>query len=384
MKPLEWSRRDFMRGSVGLAAYTLASRSAWAAGTGLAPSEEVIPFLEAQPVGKMLQWQKLTSWVTATEDVYEVKHYGRPTSKPDPWKMEFSGYLKTPRVFDIAELQKRKHKSLYATLECGGNGSGKNFMGAIGNVKWTGTPLGPILRELGLGNRSREVVFYGADEKVEKIRDNDYPQHFARSLPLEHALEDDVLLAWAMNDEPLNEMHGAPVRLVVPGWFGIAWVKWLTRVDVLDRRFMGRWMAREYVTIRGEDRPRGTMNWRETSVCNIDVKSIVARVVKRGEGRYRVSGAAWSDGTPIAKVELKIDDREWVPVVVEKKPVSSKYTWSFWHYDWINPPTGEHTLVSRATDTDGRVQPSSEDPEIKNKKTYWESNQQWPQKVKIG
>ncbi|HTI71904.1 MAG TPA: molybdopterin-dependent oxidoreductase [Candidatus Limnocylindria bacterium] len=384
MKPWELSRRDFMRGSVGLAAYTLASHPLAATAMEAIGEEEVIPFLEAQPIGKMLQWQKLTRWVTPTEDVYEVKHYGRPTSKPDPWQVEFTGYLKKPHLFTVPELQKRKHKSLYATLECGGNGSSKNFMGAIGNVKWTGTPLGPILRELGLGNRSREVVFYGADEKIEKIRDNDYPQHFARSLPLEHALEDDVLLAWAMNDEPLNEMHGAPVRLIVPGWFGIAWVKWLTRVDVLDRRFMGRWMAREYVTIRGEDRPGSQMNWRETSVCNIDVKSIAARVVKTGPGRYRVSGAAWSDGTPITKVELKIDDGSWAPVTVEKKPVASKYTWCFWHYDWVNPAPGEHSLVSRATDADGRVQPASEDSEIKNKRTYWESNQQWPQRVRLG
>jgi DMSO/TMAO reductase YedYZ molybdopterin-dependent catalytic subunit len=272
---------------------------------------------------------------------------------------------------------------VYATLECGGNGNGPGFMGAIGNMKWTGTPLGPLLREMGLVKRSKEVVFYGADEKVEKIRDKDYPQHFARSLPVEHALSDDVMLVWAMNDRPLDETHGMPLRLIVPGWFGISWVKWLNRVEVLDRRFMGKWMAREYVTIRGEERPDGSTRWRETSVCNMNVKSIAARVVRLPDGTHRVTGAAWSDGTPLTRVEVGIDGGPGLPARMDRKPERGRFTWTHWRYDWRGATPGEHTLVSRATDADGRVQPSADDPSMRNKRTYWEGNQQWVRRIRI-
>ena len=377
------SRRDVLRGSVALAAYSLAARPLAAAGLDPAPGEQLIPWLDAQPKGRGLHWQDLNSWVTPNEHLYEVSHYPKPKVDPTTWQLEVTGYVKQSRRFTLEEIQKRRKKSVYATLECGGNGAGIGFMGAIGNIKWTGTPLAPLLRECGLIKRSKEVVFYGADEKTEKIRDQDFNQNFARSLALDHALADEVLLAWAMNDKPLDNTHGAPLRLVVPGWFGIAWVKWLTRIDVLDRRFMGKWMAREYVTIRGEEREGDTVNWRETSVCNINVKSIAARAVRRPDGSVRITGAAWSDGTPLTTVELKIDDGPWQKVALDGKPRDAKYTWTLWHFDWQNPPAGDHTMVSRATDADGRVQPQAEDPRIKLKKTFWEANQQWPRKIRI-
>lgn len=311
-----------------------------------------------------------------------------PATRPEDWPVEFSGHLKRPVTLTLADLQKRPHRSIVATLECGGNGSNPGFSGACGNIRWTGTRLGPLLRELGLTRRSREVVFYGSDEKVEKIRDKDYPQNFARSLPTEHALQDEVLLAWAMNGEPLTAAHGFPLRLIVPGWFGVAWAKWLKRVDVLDRRFMGKWMAREYVTIRGEprDTPDGT-NWRETSVCNICCKSVTARAVRRPGGAIRFTGAAWSDGTPITSVEVResMTDRGGPPCWNEKPPRGSdqEYSWNFWHFDWPDPSPGDHSVVSRATDEDGRTQPAADDPSMKQKTTYWEANQQWVRKLRL-
>src|SRR5207249_3297086 len=130
---------------------------------------------------------------------------------------------------------------------------------------------------------------------TEKIRAKDYPQNFARSLGIPDALQDNVLLAYEMNAEPLPKAHGAPVRLVVPGWYGIAWVKWLTRIELHDRRFMGRFMGRDYVTIRGEQHGDGVI-WRETAVGKMNLKSMVARVVRRTDGVLKVSGAAWNDG----------------------------------------------------------------------------------------
>jgi DMSO/TMAO reductase YedYZ molybdopterin-dependent catalytic subunit len=382
------SRRDFMRGSVGLAVYSLASRPLAAFGLEPAADEQLIPFLDVQPAGKMLKWQNLTSWVTPNEDLYEVSHYTKPKIEagsvdPKSWKVEFTGHLKRPVTLTLADLQARHRQTSTVTLECGGNGASVGFMGAIGNIRWTGTPLGPLLKELGLVKRSEEVVFYGTDDKVEKIRDQDYPQNFARSLALEHALRPEVMLVWEMNGKPLEPQHGYPLRLIVPGWFGISWVKWLKRIDVLDRRFMGKWMAREYVTIRGEEHGPGWTNWRETSVCNQNVKSIAARAVRRPDGSIRITGAAWSDGTPVTSVDLKIDDGPWRTVSLERKPSREPFTWTFWHYDWKDAAPGEHKLVSRATDADGRVQPASDDPEIKNKRTYWDSNQQWPRRIRV-
>lgn len=377
------NRREMIRGSVALAALAFAKCPLELFGAD-APADggTLIPFLDQQPPGKMLRWEQLKTWITANEDIYFVSHYGVPEVETKDWKVEFGGLVKKPRVFTLDEIKKRKNVTLTATLECGGNGAGAGFMGAIGNVKWTGTPLAPLLRECEPYKRGVEVAFWGADAKAETIRGKEYTQNFARALGLNDVLQrEDVLLCWAMNGEPLPKGHGAPLRLVVPGWFGIAWVKWLNRVEVLDRRLMTKYMAREYVTLRGEERGDKTI-WRETSVGPMDVKSIVARAVRLSNGDVRLTGAAWTDGTPLKAVEVKIDDGKWVAVTLDKKQ-TAEHAWTFWSYDWKKPAEGEHTLVSRATDTEGRVQPASEDPEIKLKKTYWEANQQHPRKIRI-
>lgn len=346
--------------------------------------ETTIPFLDAQPVNPkrpMLQWEQLTEWITPKEQLFAVSHYGTPTVEPTAWQLEIGGLVKRPQKISLAEIKSRRRKSVIATLECSGNSSSPNFLGAIGNLRWTGTPLAPLLKECGLNVRGLEVVFFGADEKVEKIREQDYPQNFARSLSTSDALSDDVLLAYEMNGEPLSAAHGAPLRLIVPGWFGIAWVKWLNRIEVLDRRYMSKYMAREYVTLRGEEKDGRTI-WRETSVGPMDVKSMVARVVRRRDGSLRVSGAAWTDGTPLRRVDLTIDDGPWLATRLDHRR-QGRHAWTFWSCDWPGPKPGEHTLVSRATDAAGRSQPAAGEAEIKLKKTYWEANQQYPRRISI-
>jgi DMSO/TMAO reductase YedYZ molybdopterin-dependent catalytic subunit len=342
----------------------------------------LIPFLDTQPKGRLqTQWQELTDWHTKNETMFVVSHYNLPTLKSEDHSLEISGLVGKPRKLTMAEIRSRKSKTVMSTLECGGNGAGEGFMGAIGNVRWTGTPLAPLLRECAPLKRGIEVVFFGADQRVEKIRDKDYPQNFARSLHISDALREDLLLCYEMNGVPLAKEHGFPLRLVVPGWFGITWVKWLTRIEVLDRRFMSKYMAQEYVTLRGEERGDNTI-WRLTSVGPMDVKSIIARAVRLKDGTIRLTGAAWGDGTPIRSVEVKIDDQPWQAAVVDRSP-REKYTWRFFHFDWKNPGSGEHSVVSRATDDEGRVQPAADEPQIALKKTYWESNQQWPRKLSI-
>jgi DMSO/TMAO reductase YedYZ molybdopterin-dependent catalytic subunit len=372
-----------LRGSAAFAALALAHRPLSLFGLDEPSADEtVVPFLDAQPKGKMLYWQDLTSWITPNEQLYSVSHYGTPEVDLGNWQLAISGLVKKPRTLSLAELKARRRKTVTATLECSGNSSNPGFMGAIGNIHWTGTPLASLLKECHPLERASEAVFFGADEKVEKIRDKDYLQNFARSLSLRDVLKaGDILLAYEMNGQPLEKAHGAPLRLIVPGWFGISWVKWLTRIELLDRRYMSKYMAREYVTIRGEERDGKTV-WRETSVGPMDVKSVVARVVRRKDGSLRVAGAAWTDGTPLRRVELKIDDGDWAPAQLDPRH-RAKYSWTFWSYDWKNAAPGEHTLVSRALDVEGRLQPAAADPEIQLKRTYWEANQQWVRKIRV-
>jgi DMSO/TMAO reductase YedYZ molybdopterin-dependent catalytic subunit len=214
---------------------------------------------------------------------------------------------------------------------------------------------------------------------MENIREKNVTQHFARALSIKNALRDDVLLCYQMNGEPLTTGHGFPLRLIVPGWYGIAWVKWLTTIEARDRALMTRFMAKDYVTLRGEQQG-DELVWKLTSVGPMNVKSMVARALRRKDGSISFTGAAWSDGTPLKSVEIKIDDGSWIPARLSEQ---KQFTWTFWNFDWKDAKPGEHTIVSRATDTKGRVQPAADDPAIKNKVTYWEANQQYPRKIKI-
>jgi DMSO/TMAO reductase YedYZ molybdopterin-dependent catalytic subunit len=347
--------------------------------------DELVPFLDVQPVNPqrpMTIWHELDSWLTPESEFFTVKHYPAPQpADPAAWKLSVGGLVERPVTLSLGDLKKRKRVEHIATLECSGNGASYGFMGAIGNARWVGTPLAPILKDCRLSDAAREIVFFGADRGKEKVRDQELEQSFARSLSREDASRPTVMLAYEMNGKPLSHEHGAPVRLVVPGWYGVAWVKWLDRIEAHDRRFMGRFMARDYVTIRGE--PRGEqIVWRETSVGPMRIKSIVARVIRRADGTVEVLGAAWNDGTPLKSVELKIDDGPWRTTRLsqdEKAP----HAWTFWSLEWKGAAPGEHTLVSRAADAEGRVQPAADDPSIALKKTYWEANQQVIRRIRL-
>jgi DMSO/TMAO reductase YedYZ molybdopterin-dependent catalytic subunit len=193
------------------------------------------------------------------------------------------------------------------------------------------------------------------------------------------------LLAYERNGEPLEHRNGAPIRLIVPGWYGVANVKWLTRIECRDRRYMGRYMARDYVTVRGE-RLGDEIVYVESSVTRIQLKSVVARVTRRATLDNKIPtqafGIAWDDGTGIAKVEVQVDDGPWQPAVLSEQP-RSKYGWTFFSID-LGPLTADkHKIVSRAIDINGRIQPTAEDDEIALKKTYWEAYQQWPRTFEL-
>src|SRR4029078_6303976 len=139
------------------------------------------------------------------EQLYQVQHYGVPKFNAADWKLEVGGLARHPRTFTLDEMKARQRKTMHATLECSANSSSPGFMGAIGNVKWTGTPLAPLLKDCGIKARAKEVVFFGGDEKKEAIRKAKNKQNFARSRSMQDAMRDDILLAWEMNGEPLTK-----------------------------------------------------------------------------------------------------------------------------------------------------------------------------------
>lgn len=385
--PQEITRRDLMKGSVAAACAAFAQHALPRFGFAeLKDGEQLIPFVDPQPMDPkrpMVEWQNLESWITPDDEIFAVSHYGMVDVDMSDWHLEVDGLVERPKRFTLDEIKARPRQEHIATLECSGNGASPKFMGAIANARWTGTRLAPLLEECGVKPEGIEVVFFGSDENVETIRDAQYKQNFARSLSLDKALGEHVLLCYELNGEPLSKRNGYPLRLVVPGWYGIAWVKWLSRIEVNDRRYMSKFMGREYVTIRGEQRGDKII-WRETSVGRMNLKSLVARVVRRPDKSLRISGAAWTNGNraPIKAVELKIDDGPWLATRLDDDHVA-KYAWRFWSYDWNDAPAGEHTLVSRAIDADGNIQPSADDPVIKLKKTYWEANEQYPRRIEV-
>ena len=345
----------------------------------------VVPWLdqpEPNPVPEVivrqLTWEELDSWITPEEQFFVIKHFDLPELNEGDWSLEIGGLVDQPMTLTLDDLKARQRQEVTFTLECSGNSAFPFNKGLVGNATWAGTPLSSLLEEAGIQEAGREVVFWGADAGEQTWRDEiTVTEQFARSMALDDAMNPNNLLTYEMNGEPLPALHGYPLRLIAPGWYGVANVKWLTRIEVIDRRYMGHFMARDYVTIREEERDGETV-WTFTSVSRARLKSAPAKVTRLG-GQYSIMGAAW--GAPIAGVEVRTDDGPWQPATITEQ--GTEFTWTFWTLDWGTPPPGEHTVTSRAIAADGEVQPAPDDPLISNKLTYWESNGQITRRISI-
>jgi DMSO/TMAO reductase YedYZ molybdopterin-dependent catalytic subunit len=203
-----------------------------------------------------------------------------------------------------------------------------------------------------------------------------YIDTFARSMSIQDAMNPANILCYEMNGSALPARNGFPVRLVAPGWYGIANVKWLNRIEVRDTHYLGRFMGREYVTMRqGEQDGKPFMT--QTPVGRMLLKSAPAQVTMR-DGKYQIDGMAW--GPNVSDVEVKIDNGPWTKAGLDNS--QSPYSWRSWHITQALAP-GEHTVTSRAIDISGKVQPAMDDPLIATKKTYWENNGQISRRVQI-
>ncbi len=375
------ARREFIVSSVAaLAAFAVMQSSRVAYGFPSRPGETVVPWLDQaaeNPVPEVIKsqlvWEELDSWVTPNDKFFSIAHFDRPVIDAKAWKLEIDGLVNKPIALSLADLKARPRQETTFTVECSGNNGLPFFNGGIGNARWAGTPLAAVLAEAGVKDHGTEVVFWGIDagEVENKDRELKMHQNFARSMTLAEAMNPNNILCYEMNGAELPAANGFPLRLIAPGWYGIANVKWLKRIELRDRPFRNRFMARDYVTIREEEH-NGKSVWVETSVGRALLKSAPARVTRK-DNSYRITGAAW--GAPISRVEVKIDDGPWTEAEIDHSE-EAEFGWKIWHLDWETPKSGEHTITSRAIDSSGQTQPAMDDPWIAKKKTYWESNGQ--------
>ena len=211
------------------------------------PGEEVVPWLDQpgpNPSGGVVEnlqpWENLAaSFITPNDKFFRVSHYDKPVIDDKKWNLEVTGLVKKPMNLTLAAVKARPKQEVVYTIECGGNHGFPWFTSGIGTAKWGGTPLATLLKQAGVMDRGIEVVFWGADSGTEVIREMKLPQHFARSMSLGDAMSPNNLLVYEMNGAALPQPHGAPVRLIAPGWYGIANVKWLNRIEVRDTRLHG-------------------------------------------------------------------------------------------------------------------------------------------------
>jgi DMSO/TMAO reductase YedYZ molybdopterin-dependent catalytic subunit len=384
---IQRSRRDMIRGSLAVAGLAAFGIPEWVL-PALAQGETLVPFTdipdnirwETPPDRRLLDIRTIDGPFTPKDKFATTQHYGHPEIDPATFKLKVTGLVERPNALSLDDLKKMGSTDLVAGFECSGNRG--PIQGLCGNGRWTGVALKTVLDAAGVKPAAREFVFFGADHGEEEIewRTQKFKldQQFGRSLNREQALSGTPFLAWALNGDPLTRHQGSPLRLIVPGWYGVANVKWLSQIHVQEEAYLGKYQARWYRTLSGE-MIDGELKWKESAVTHMQLKSFIARVTKDGS-RCNVLGVVLNDGTPIKLVEVKVDDGPWQPATLDPA-TKEKYSWKLFTCLWNNPTPGAHTLVSRVTDVTGRVQPTEQD--LETKKSFLEHNAQSPRKVMI-
>jgi DMSO/TMAO reductase YedYZ molybdopterin-dependent catalytic subunit len=380
-------RRSFLRGTAAALPLLYAARGGrlLAEGEGRTPQpdkDSAYPGLivrQSKPENYEFPFPTLNSFTTPNNLFYVRTHFGiHKGVDPRTLRLKVEGRVERPLELSYGDLLKMPSRTQVALLECSGNSrvflvpkaEGVPWeLGAVSNAAWTGVPLAAVLDRAGIKSDAVEVVCEGADAG-ELPGNKEEPKspgkiHFARSLSVEKARKPEVLLAYKMNGADLPASHGFPVRLLVPGWYGMASVKWLQRIVVTDRPFQGFFQTMLYSYFERRDGiPR------LVPTTELQVKAEIARpareeVVRAGTA-YRVRGAAWTGESEIAKVEVSTDaGKTWAEAKLLDKSV--RYAWRLWEYSWQAPEkAGAYTLMVRATDARGRVQPADHDPDRRN------------------
>jgi sulfite oxidase len=310
--------------------------------------------------------ERFNSWLTPVPHFFVRNHMYEPTElEAGTWRLSVGGEVEKPVQVSLVELLKMEKHSVVNTLECAGNGRslyrpqvpgvqwGK---GAVGTARFSGPRLRDVLQRAGVKSTGKHVMFRGLDEVPGRV------PPFIRSVPVEKALDSDTLIATHMNGSPLTKHHGFPARALLPGWIGAASCKWLTEIKVLDAEFAGNFMSPGYRLPNQPIKPGEAMKPEDTHpLTALTVKSVIAgpsdgSTVKAGN--LAVHGAAWAGEADVVKVEISTDGgASWAAAKLGRD--QSHYAWRLWSYDWKPGKSGDYSIQSRATDSQGRTQPAT-------------------------
>ncbi|HEV8050569.1 MAG TPA: sulfite oxidase [Thermoplasmata archaeon] len=310
----------------------------------------------------------LDAWITPTERFFVRSHFDVPKLDRDAWRLIVDGEVEHPLNLSFADLMRERSKTVVTTMECAGNSRSSVYPpaqgvrwrhGALGTARWTGISLWDVLAKADVRPAAIEAVFEGADHGHEAGVPEELT--YAMSVPVVKAEHPDTLLAFEMNGEPLTPSHGFPVRVIVPGWYGMGSVKWVTRISLIDHSFRGYFRTRPYTFIHEGDDP----NVLRKPVTSLQVKSVITwpgEGATVSTGRTIVRGAAWSGGTAISKVEVAIGlpsdsggEAVWRPATILGP--QTPHAWVRWEIPIDLDRPGYFVLRSRATDERGDTQP---------------------------
>jgi DMSO/TMAO reductase YedYZ molybdopterin-dependent catalytic subunit len=291
---------------------------------------------------------------------YLLIHFDIPAADAARWRLRLDGLFARPIELGVADLQRMPARTLRVTLECAGNGRGDTsprypsmpwLEEGVSTAEWTGVPLALVLKEAGLDPVARDVVFHGADRGFDRGIEHSY----SRSLRPVEAMREDVLLVYAMNGSPLLPQHGAPLRLIVPRWYGMASVKWLERIEAIDRDFDGVQQALSYHfrSVAGEKGTPCSLMRVNSAMHPPGIPDFFGRRRTVDAGLVEVAGRAWSGEGEVKRVEFSVDGR-WQDAILD--PAAGAHAWRRWQVRWQATP-GAHELRCRATDATGAVQP---------------------------
>ena len=360
------SRRSFLKQVSGIvAAVEVFPRSLWAEDSPVhVPGKEGMIVRSARFLDLEMPMEALKTWITPVPHFFVRNHMHEPsTLDPSTWVLTISGEVEQPLTLSLTDLKKLELHSVINTLECAGNG--RAFQqphvpgvqwerGAVGTARFSGPRMRDLLQRARVKNTGKHVMLRGLDEVPGKV------PAFIRSIPLEKATDADTLVALEMNNGPLAKHHGFPARAFVPGWIGAASCKWLTEIKVLGEEFNGNFMKPGYRLSNQPVAPGGSVNPDDTHpVTALNVKSVIATPNDGATLRGRVvqiHGVAWAGEADIVKVDVSTDaGASWRPAELGKE--QARYAWRTWSHAWKPPRAGEYTVMARATDSQGRVQP---------------------------
>lgn len=348
----------------------------------MADSKQPAPIVRQQsPLNVEYPFSMLSDWLIPNDQFYIRNHFPMPGLTVRDWRLAVTGAVDKPLSLDLDALKALPKTDLAAVMECAGNGrvfyeparEGLQWQdGAVGNALWSGVLLRDVLALAGIRTSAVEVVLVGADRGlVDAGKKTASPGQiaFARSLPMDKALSNSALLAYAMNDDPLMPEHGFPLRAAVGGWYGMAWIKWLVEIRVVEQPFTGYWQTRDYIQW---DRTLGEPMVAPLTAMN--VKSQIAQpvngaIVEAGRS-FRIHGAAWAGEASVGMVEIATgDDAPWQRATLVGP--ASPHGWRLWEFIWTPPAPGRYRLKSRATDALGNRQPETPQPDRESYAANW-------------